>query len=1279
MMGPSRAALPAFDANTLALEPGLRLLEASAGTGKTFALAHLVLRLVTERQLSLRQLLVVTYTEAAAAELRDRIGRRLQQALEGIEALAAPSGEPVIPPPSVDPVLAAWLGQLSAPAAAGRLRGRLLLALEELDGADITTIHGFCRRNLQRQALEAGMGPGLELDGEGDLLAEEVVNEYWQQQVLPLPVHLVRGLTGRGIHPEGLLELVRGLESDPGMGLMALPAGWQGDAPLQAQLPAWWSRSWLQFRALWEQRGPALEQALCAQASRWRAQGVKATPYAPKPRTDRVGALNGWLDALSGEDCYDGLGERPALWLRDYFHPGAFSAVGEAAADAAPEPVVLPEKPLMEAVAAVVDGPVEALLSHFCHWARAELGERRRRAGRLSYGDLLLGLDPGPGGDRRQALMGALRQRYHAALVDEFQDTDPIQWRTLRQAFTAGPEPRLLVIVGDPKQAIYRFRGGDLATYLAARRQADAVPGAVLGLRRNFRSSSALIEALNRLMEPGLVRSQLDVPAVEAQQRPQPLALLLPAGESPLQGLWLGPDPGGGDGPDGAAGRLPSRSGLEHDLPRRVGGVVVDLLSRGLQLRRGSEEPRPLSPADICLLVNRHAQAEALRRALEERHIASRLVSQGDVFESEGAAILQRLLDALAEPGSGRRQRLLAASPLLGWSPLRLATAPEADWDGLADRVARLAAGLRERGLLAVLSELLGGEGLARLTIQGRLLADVQQTAELVQDQMHRERIGAGAIADWLRRRRLHPPLQTPESHQPHSDVEAAAVGVVTVHRSKGLEFPVVICPYLWQAPPPSRRLGCRWMPPGADAPRLDLHADRRWGEGRQAGQQAWLAEVEEAERLAYVALTRAMHLLVLAYGPAAGQGANPLLPWLFPQLPIGPSHPGEQPDAGIGPADAHGAIHWLPPQPTSAPLRCWVPPVPGGVLALGPRPQRALGGGWGRSSYSSWTHGGGLGPEALEEGRETDALSASLEPSVAAAPGADGAAADPLRGAHGPLESFPRGATAGEALHRILERVDHGSVAATDPSIAALVERELERAGIERRQGPAVLAGLDLLRLTPMGGALAGFRLADLPLGRRLNELSFDVPLSGEGGALVRSSGLAAVFRDHPGGRFGPAYARRLAVLPVASRGFLTGSIDLVFTAPDPRGQERWWVADWKSNWLGTPATDHRPLACGPLHYTPEAMTELMAVNHYPLQAHLYLVALHRYLGWRLPGYRPERHLGGYAYVFLRGVPGAAATSIARRQGPVAGMVVEAVNLGRLRALDALLREGQP
>ncbi|MCP9886436.1 UvrD-helicase domain-containing protein [Cyanobium sp. ATX 6A2] len=1232
-----------FEANSFPLEPGVQLLEASAGTGKTFALAHLVLRLVTRPldPLPLERLLVVTFTEAAAAELRDRIALRLQAALATLETDAV----------ATDAVLAAWrAAQPDAPVALERLRGLLLLALEALDRTDITTIHGFCRRTLQRQALEAGLGPALELEHDEGERAAQVIHDYWQQHLLSLPPDLLAGLQQQGLSPERLQRLLERLDGDPALELDPLPAEIQASEPLAAQLPGLWRKRWQAFAALWAERGEALERAFCAAATDLRSRGASDTkPYAPRPTSNRVAKLDAWISAVSQDGAipsYAAVLEQALL--RDYFHPGPFTklAAGFDGESMPGSEVTLPERPLLEAIAALVDGPLELVVSHALHHGRRELAQRRASRGRLGFGDLLAALDPGPDGDRHQSLLAAVASRYRVALIDEFQDTDPIQWRILQRAFVAAagePARHLLVMVGDPKQAIYRFRGGELATYRLARKRADGIHG----LRENRRSAAALVQALNGLMTAGLVRSQLDVPPVQA--RAEKGELLLEPGESPLQLLPLDDD---------------------DRQPQQVAGLCLQLLRRRLRLSAprpdGSRQERLLSPGDLCVLVGTHRQAELLRHALEQRGLPSRLVSRGDVFASEAATALQRLLDALADPGHPGRLRLLAASPLLGWSAEQLGSTPEAAWEQLADQLAQLAQRLERDGLLACLGELLSTEGLARLSLGGRLLADLQQAAELLQERMHQLGLGAAAAADWLRRIRLDPDRRVPEEHQLHSTAADAAIAVVTVHRSKGLEYPVVICPFLWRAPaaPTSNasELGRRWLPPGATAPHLDLHRSPHWGRGRRAARADLAAAEQEAERLAYVAATRARHLLVLGWREQARHGANPLAPWLLaedglrgePELPLHRLEPAGLPGAG----------------------ERWLPPAPEGELQAGPLPRHRLDNSWGRSSYSSWAHGGSsLAPAAREEGRDTSDGSA------------DGPATDPAAWERrGPLADFPRGAGPGEALHRILEQLDYSHSPAT-PQALALIRQELERAGLAAELAQPLAGALERLRLTPFGGALGGFRLAGLAPAQRLNEMHFDLPLAvprqpGNPPApaaqlrRVRSATLARCFRDHPGGLFDRPYASRLESLEIASRGFLTGSIDLVF-----RQDGRWWVLDWKSNWLGERDASGATLACGPAHYGLAAMAELMAVSHYPLQAHLYLVALHRYLHWRLPGYTPERHLGGYAYVFLRGVPGATARAetLADEGGVVPGMLVERPPLARLLALDGLLREGAP
>jgi exodeoxyribonuclease V beta subunit len=419
-------------------------------------------------------------------------------------------------------------------------------------------------------------------------------------------------------------------------------------------------------------------------------------------------------------------------------------------------------------------------------------------------------------------------------------------------------------------------------------------------------------------MAPGLVGSRLAVPEVLA--RADHGQLLLDPGESPLQLLPLA---------------------SEEQLPDQVAGLCLRLLQRPLRIRSGNDRDgwreRPLTPADICLLVAKHRQAEELRTALERRQLPSRLVSRGDVFASEAAAALQRLLDALADPGNPGRQRLLAVSPLLGWTAATLAAAGPDHWDRLGDQLAGLASRLPRDGLLACLGQLLRTEGLARLSLGGRLLADLQQAAELVQERMHQLGQGACAAADWLRRRRLDADPEVPEAHQLNSTAADAAIAVVTVHRSKGLEYPVVICPYLWRSSerPSSaiRELGRRWLPPAADAPLLDLHRSPHWGRGRAAAEENWIAQRQEAERLAYVAATRAQHLLVLGWRQEQrrqGQGRqarsdqnpdgqnranqdNPLASWLL-QSDGERRSPEELPITEINPEDLPAAsARWQP------------------------------------------------------------------------------------------------------------------------------------------------------------------------------------------------------------------------------------------------------------------------------------------------------------------------------------------------------------------------------
>ncbi|EAQ68861.1 exodeoxyribonuclease V (RecBCD complex)/ beta subunit [Synechococcus sp. RS9909] len=1211
-----------FEHNAYPLDPGVRLLEASAGTGKTFALAHLVLRLITERDLDLNQLLVVTFTDAAAAELRDRIGRRLEQALQGLLAIQTPEDSAAAQcgaaQQEADPVLRDWLARQGQEAGRCReLASRLLSALESLERADITTIHGFCRRTLQRQALQSGQAMDPALESDSDRLCREVAHDYWQQQVLQLEPGDLRGLQAAGLSAEALSQALVRLDGDSGVALDPGPDAPDPEQNLREQFEHWRPKRWQHFVEAWRQEGEALENAFRVAAADWRSRaGLKKTgDYSPKPRKQRQQLLHAWVQQQEVCPAAPHYGTvRAQELLGGYFHPGHFSRVARQAGDTTAS---LPSPALMTAIADLWDGPAEQVWRHALPWGLAALRQRRERRGVIGFSGLLDALDPATQPpDQQQAVVEALRRRYRVALIDEFQDTDPLQWRLLRSVFV-GSEAHLLLMVGDPKQAIYRFRGGDLNTYRRARERADRIDALLV----NFRTTAPLMQALNRFMAPGLRHSQLEVPALEARSSAEPLSEN--GSEGPLQLLDLTAD-----------GNACSKTALDEQLPRIVAQIAVDLLHR---------QPS-LQPGDLCILVSKHRQAEAMRRQLAASGLPSRLVSQGDVLATAAAEALQRLLDSLANPADGARLRLLACSALMQWSAAELKAAEDnGQLDRLAQRIDALAAQWDHLGLLGCLAQVMESNTVASLSERGRFGGDLQQSARLVQDAVHRLGLDLASAADWLRRQRLQPLEALPEERQPHSDTAQSAIAVVTVHRSKGLEYPVVICPYLWQEPAPAQ--GPLWRHHG----RWLVALNRDWGAGAAMAAHEDGETRAEAERLAYVAMTRAVRQLILINAQASGQEAGPLQGWLQAR-----------------PEGLHPLL--LPPE---TPRRRWQRTVQSQELQLGAVPRRPLDRLWGRSSYSAWS-ANASDPHRQEEGRDRDP-EAELDAAAESLPAEESA--------NGPLCEFPRGPAAGDCLHRILERVGFDTLA-EDATSRDAIEQELRRAGLAPDWVGAVQQGLQRLLMAPLGGALGRLRLQQLNADRRRHELNFDLPVAHDGEAVLARN-LAVAFCVQAEARFGGDYAARIAQLTIHSRGYLTGSIDLVFCDdPDPQSG-RWWVADWKSNWLGQRDPASQALACGPSHYHPKALEREMVHHHYPLQAHLYLVALHRFLRWRLPDYAPERHLGGYVYVFLRGLPEVQGTDLHDTNvldgNATPGVLVETAPVQRILALDRVLNGGQP
>lgn len=1108
------------------LPTGTTVLEASAGTGKTFTIAALAARYVAEGRATLPELLLVTFGRAATSELRDRVRARL---VATERALRGPGAR------THDDVLVRHLADVDD-AELARRRDRLTVALSQVDAATITTTHGFCQQMLR--ALGTTTGGGV---------------------VEP-------GAT--------LLPDVAGLEAE------------------------------------------VVEDL--------------------------------YLAAYAGS-------AQPVLTVADA-REVARAAVSDHAAELAPD-----------------DAPPGTPPDHRFRLARAvrrEVVQRRRAAHVVDYDDLLTLLhaaltDPTTG----PAAAERVRAGYTVVMVDEFQDTDQVQWQILRTAFHGH---RTLVLIGDPKQAIYAFRGADVHTYLEAREVATT---ATLG--RSWRADPAVLDGLAHLVGgAALGDPRIVVHPVEAARAGRRLDGGPPVVVRRVARRAVGAG--------SAAPRVDAVRALVH---RDVAAQVVRTL-HGSRLRDGADGWRPVLPGDVAVLARRNADALAVRQALADAGVPAVVSGLSSVFATAAARDWLVLLTALASTGDPARVAAAALTPFVGWDAARLAGAGDLDREDLADLLRGWSHVLAGQGVAALLQASAAAglhERLLARTDGERTLTDVRHVGEVLHAAARDAGLGAAALTEWLRARIEESAGDYAEERSRRLETDAAAVQVVTVHAAKGLEFPVVMVPFAWD----------RWVPRTPTVLRFhDDDGTRRLhvgGPGSPGYDDARLRhqseEAGEDLRLAYVALTRASSQVVVWWAPSTVSASGAV-----GRLVLGARDArGLPPDTVAVPRDDQAAagfealaarsggtvvyevvegpppvVRWEPARGDAAPLE---------VAHLG----RSVDLAWRRTSYSGLTaaaHDGpggapvraGVADEPEDPGVQDEAdgpvgVAGAGTSDVVAPTTPDPRDVAALRAVRSPLADLPGGTAFGTLVHDVLEHVDTAA-----PDLAAeLRARCAASAGAGGGLGidPDVLADALLPALrTPCGPLLGGRTLAQVAPGDRLAELDLELPLAGgDQGDAAGPGGAAGA--DHATGRRRPAtlrdvadllrahlpstdpfagYAQRLDALhaeaatrPAPLRGYLTGSIDAVLRA-EVDGDTRYVVVDYKTNRLGPP---DEPLTAW--HYRPAALERAMLDAHYPLQLLLYAVGLHRLLRWRLPGYDPDRHLGGGVYLFVRGMSGPA------------------------------------
>ena len=1165
---------------------GITLIEASAGTGKTWNICGLVLRLLLERRLEVQELLVVTFTNAATAELRDRIRARIAETVQHLQGRGTPSADGF-----VTHLLASQRRRTGA--TDDEMRTRLERALQTFDEASIFTIHGFCQRALADTPFSAALPMRQELLTDDEALRLEVVSDFWRRHVAvdELSPELASELAAQGDSPQRWAQMLRRHVARP-----LLRVRWpEADDAATSNDAVELRRLHDELQRLW-----AAQREAIAGIVRGAIGNLNGNSYKP---VSVETALESWDAALAADDPFAVPPKLQKLELlgRDRLKPNKGKP--------APEP-----HPFFEQAQHWLDTRARlgcslalqrgALLRRMLEESPARLAALKRERRVVAFDDMLGNLHARLAAAGGEALAATLRQRFPAALIDEFQDTDPLQFAIFRTVYGDGRLP--LFLVGDPKQAIYSFRNADLPTYLQARELA----GERWTLTHNQRSTPALIGALNALfgrnaaafMLPGL-----DYTAVQPGSKPRkPLHDASGQARAPLQ-LWTLPL--------AADGRAPTKGAAQHACLQATAGEIARLLAAA---RRGefSVGGQPLAGGDIAVLVRNHRQGSRMRQALTALGVDSIELSQASVFATGVAEELVQVLAAVLEPGRDRLRRAALATTLMGRDAAALAAldADEAAQLALVERFAAWRERWLTRGVGVMLRQWMADEGVAgRLLARAdgeRRLTDLRHLGEVLHEASF-EHPAPEALLRWLQARRQDP--RNDEETQLRLESDRDLVRIVTIHKSKGLEYPLVFMPFAWDA-----RGGGR-----ADGKTFEYHDD----DGQPVVDYRALAGPLEDEedirrrvaheraaedlRLLYVALTRAVHRCTVvigsyAIGKSTKESRAALPHWLVDDRGVDPStwlqSPPEIADTMArwhALADAHPDLIAVSALPDEAP-RPLPPDAPETASIVLREPAPTVPPAWRIGSYSSLMQG------ARHEGAAVDHDARAPARSDADAVATDQAIDDD------DILRFARGPVAGECLHAVFERADftrdEGWPAAVERALRDHVLDDAAQRPLQQRQLLRMLG--DVLN-TPIDAPDGAMRLAGVPTSRRIAELEFHLPAPQFD--LRRLQELLA----RRGVSVAGVDAGRLA-------GYLRGFIDLVF-----EHEGRFHVVDWKSNHLGERPAD----------YAEAPMAAEMARHGYHLQGLLYAVAVHRLLRRRVPGYRFDTHFGGVRYLFVRGM----------------------------------------
>ncbi len=1128
---------------------GTVCIEASAGTGKTYTIGLIVIRLVMERGLDMGTLAVVTFTEAATAELAERIADFLRAAQnylkDGIRSEEKKFRG------VYDLVDSA---KISHPH--DDVQRHLNDALLNIDLARIVTIHGFCTRILDEFAFETGSSYGMEVITDQEYLIDQILADYWRREVAELPSALFALV--QDITPASLKAKLQRLLQFPGIAV-------RGPAVTKEQFQLVTKKLQSQYT---DHKKDVL--ALIKGAS----GNLNGKTYS-NTRLEKI--LPEFENLITGS-------AKPDLKIIELLSPEKIKSARLA------KSVTEFTSPLFVTIQEYLDFAnsfADSIHASAYHYLTQELKRRKRTLRLRSYDDMITDLADGlEKGKERTA--SVIRKKFSAVLVDEFQDTDALQYRIFRSLFF-NRDDVFFALIGDPKQAIYRFRGGDIKTYVNARNEIPELNRYTISV--NYRSEQRLVSALNGIYELNkeicdkkgpFLTTDIGYFQVTSEQELQP----------PTQGtntlppvvLWHTPD---GVRPD------------EKYIGKRIAHSIIGFMDQKSPLMLGPEKKRrALQFKDIAILVNSHSTAKVFKRILAQYGIRSVIAKSGSVLQSDESDEILTVLQSILNPGREKILRALLASKLYGYDLAALET-----WEHDEPRRNAMLENLNNAkdqwmndGVATALNRFLTATGVFHLSdeperelLQERSITNYRHIIEL----LHAEELRIGKYPERLLSSFIHMrstnDAGSGEGTEQRLESDLDAVSIVTMHKAKGLQWPVVYAPDL--------------IKDGlfSNSSSIDVYYDGNERVANIASQEKNIVKPlveneisQERMRVAYVTLTRAESLVFVVTAKDWKKKKGSEIDLSPAALLL------RSPDLSLL-ADDKGALVLSEPLDINGEFKRYNSQKLNDSDRSLPvwNKDRDLAEPWSIQSYSGLTKGSTFPVKAMVADEQ------------------------PAAG----VFAFPRGAEAGTALHSILERIDFidaGKAGDTIPDgVRSLIEGVLTDSGLSPQKEPERLqqawSMVKNVLHCPIPQISPDFCFGELRREDRVSEMEFFLSAghTQTGKKKIQESHLRKILGDDCG-RIGKGKS---------IHGYLNGFIDVVF-----KYRDKWYIVDWKSNHLGNSAD----------RYDAAALEHAMKEHNYHLQYHLYSVALYRYLAVASGGkLNYKDNFGGVIYLFLRGVDG--------------------------------------